>query len=86
MRVFRYETGTNMIRWDWLGHADAVFKNRCGAVAASDLILPNSDKFIIFGDDQSRHCPRVTTAGVDGLGVILLVRVLPGEPVWCLRA
>ena len=71
MTVSRYETGTTMTPWDWLGRAVAVFKNRCGAVAASVLILPNTDKFIIFGDDQRRHCPRVTAAGVDGLGVIL---------------
>ncbi len=69
--VVRYETGTSMPSWDGPGRAVAIFKNLWGSVTASVLILPNSDKFIIFGDDQRWHCPRVTAAGVDGLGVIL---------------
>ncbi len=80
MTVFRYATGTTMTPWDRLRLAVANFKNRCGSVAASVLILLNSDKFIIWGDDQRWHCPRVTAAGVDGLGVVLLPGHQPGEP------
>ncbi len=28
--VFRYETGTTMTRWDWLGRAVAIFKTVAG--------------------------------------------------------